>query len=289
MRTIGKLKALSVARAKRPGMYGDGGGLYLQVSAGGAKSWIFRYWVPDRDEATGELLRDLTSGKVRGTTREMGLGSFGVVTLEEARNHARECQQLRDKGIDPIDARRDAKLHAALEKAKALKFRDAAAAYITAHRAGWKNGKHAAQWTSTIERYACPILGDVSVQAVDTTLIMKVIEPIWSTKTETAGRLRGRIESVLDWATVRGFRQGENPARWRGHLAKLLPARSKVRRVKHYPALPYAELPAFLVALRDQDGIAARALEFTILTAARTAETIGRGQGVDGPRGANEG
>ena len=146
---------------------------------------------------------------------------------------------------------------------------------MAAHRVAWKNDKHAAQWPATLTRYAYPIIGELPLHLIDTTLVMKVIEPIWSEKPETANRLRGRIETVLDWATVRGYRHGENPARWRGHLDMLLPSRSKVRKTQHHSALPYAELPAFLVKLREQDGVAARALEFTILTAARTGETIG--------------
>ncbi len=272
---IGKLKALNVAREKRPGMYGDGGGLYLQVSGAGTKSWIFRFWVSERDPSTGEPLRDAVTKKPRGSSREMGLGSFTVVSLEVARALAADARRLRHQGIDPIEARREAKFASVLEKAKAFKFKDAAEAYITAHRPGWRNEKHAAQWTATLETYAYPVIGNLSVQAIDTALVMKVIEPIWSTKPETATRLRGRIESVLDWATVRQYRKGDNPARWRGHLDKLLPKRSKVRKVKHHAALPYAELPEFLTALRAQEGIAARALEFTIATTARTGETIG--------------
>ena len=162
-----------------------------------------------------------------------------------------------------------------LNAAKAMTFRDCAARYIASHRAGWRNPKHAAQWEATLATYAGPVMGGLSVQAIDTALVLKVLEPIWTTKPETAGRVRGRIESVLDWAKVRGYRAGENPARWRGHLDKLLPARSKVRRVEHHAALPYAELPGFLMSLRDQEGIAARALEFAIVTAARTGEVIG--------------
>jgi integrase len=139
----------------------------------------------------------------------------------------------------------------------------------------WKNDKHAAQWTATLQTYAYPLLGNVAVQSIDTALIMKVIEPIWPTKPETAGRMRGRIETILDWATVRGYRRGENPARWRGHLDKLLPSRSKIRKIEHHSALPYAELPTFITKLREQEGVAARALEFTVLTAARTGEVIG--------------
>lgn len=205
----------------------------------------------------------------------MGLGSCITVSLAEARDRALECRKLREKEIDPIDAREAVRRQVALERAKALKFKEAAATYMAAHRVAWKNDKHAAQWVSTLQTYAYPSIGEVSVQSIDTALVMKVIEPIWAEKPETANRVRGRIESVLDWATVRGFRQGENPARWRGHLDKLLPSRAKVRKTKHHSALPYAELPAFLAALRQQDGVAARALEFTILTAARTGETIG--------------
>ena len=199
---IGKLKALSVAREKRPGMYNDGGGLYLQVTGAGAKSWVFRYWISERDPTTGELVREPTTNKVRGTSREMGLGSCMVVTLNEARERAAECRRMREKGIDPIEARREARQQGALEKAKALKFRDAAAAYIAAHRAGCRNDKHVRQWENTLAVYADPIIGALSVQAVDTSLMCKVLEPIWTTKPETAGRVRGRIESILDWAKV---------------------------------------------------------------------------------------
>jgi integrase len=272
---IEKLKALNVARAKKPGMYGDGGGLYLQVTGAGAKSWVFRFWVPERDPATGELMRDPTTKKGIGTSREMGLGSFTVISLDAARDLAADARRLRERGVDPIEARQVAKQTAALEKAKALKFKDAATTYIAAHRAGWRNEKHATQWTATLETYAYPTIGDVSVQAIDTGLVLKILEPIWSKKPETAGRVRGRIESILDWAKARGYRAGENPARWKGHLDQLLPARSKVRKVRHHPALPYDQLPAFMTALRAQDGISADALEFTILTAARTGETIG--------------
>jgi integrase len=275
MPVTGKLKALNVAREKRAGTYGDGGGLYLQVTASGAKSWIFRYWVTERDAQTGALVRDPRTGKVKGRAREMGLGSWATVSLVEARDRALECRKLREKDIDPIDAREAARREAALERAKSLKFKDAAEAYIAAHGVAWKNDKHAAQWPATLKTYAYPILGDLPLQLIDTTLVMKVIEPLWSKKPETASRLRGRIESVLDWATVRGYRQGDNPARWRGHLDQLLPAPSRVRKVKHHSALPYVELAAFLIKLRGQDGIAARALEFTILTAARTSEVIG--------------
>jgi integrase len=254
-RTIGKLTALKVDKAKQPGMYGDGGGLYLRVTEDAAKNWIFRFML-------------------NGRPRWMGMGPLHTVNLAEARKRAGEHRLQRHDGIDPIDARRAERLKAQLEAAKAITFKECAEAYIKAHRAGWHNGKHAAQWQATLATYAEPAIGKLSVQAIDTGLVLKVLEPIWTEKPETAGRLRGRIEAVLDWAKVRGYRAGENPARWRGHLDKLLPARGKVRKVEHHAALPYAELPGFLVTLREQEGIAARALEFTILTAARTGETI---------------
>jgi integrase len=274
MGLIGKLTAVRVAREKRPGFYSDGGGLFLQVGKSSTKSWIFRYWVPERDSLSGNLVVDATTGKRRGRVREMGLGSLITVSLQDARERALECRKFREKETDPIAAREASRREAALQRAKSLTFKDAAAAYMAAHRVAWKNDKHAAQWSATLKNYAYPIIGDLPLQLIDTTLVMKVIEPIWSEKPETANRLRGRIETVLDWATVRGYRQGENPARWRGHLDKLLPARSKVRKTRHHSALPYAELPDFMIKLRAQDGIAAQALEFTILTAARTGETI---------------
>jgi integrase len=156
-----------------------------------------------------------------------------------------------------------------------MTFREGAETYIAAHKAGWKNPKHAAQWPATLATYVYPVFGDLPVQAIDTGLVMKALEPIWTAKPETATRVRGRIESVIDWATARGYRQGENPARWRGHLENLFPKKSKVRRVEHHPALPYDEIGAFTASLRGQGGIGARALEFLILTAARTGEVIG--------------
>ena len=243
-RTIGKLTALKVDKAKRPGMYGDGGGLYLRVTNDGAKNWVFRFML-------------------NGRSRWMGMGPLHTVNLAEARKRAGGHRLRRHDGIDPIEARRVERLQARLDAAKTVTFMECAEAYIKAHSAGWRNGKHAAQWSATLATYAEPLIGALSVQAIDTALVLKVLEPIWTTKTETAGRVRGRIESVLDWAKARGYRAGENPARWRGHLDKLLPARSKVRKVEHHVALPYAEVPAFLVAIPEQQAIAARALEFT--------------------------
>ena len=182
---------------------------------------------------------------------------------------------MRLAGVDPIKARKAALAESRLEAARSITFKDAAEAYIKAHEAGWRNAKHANQWRNTLETYAYPGLGSLPVQGVDVALVMRVLEPIWATKTETASRVRGRIESVLDWASARGYRLGENPARWRGHHENLLPRRSRVQRVEHHPALPYGEVGTFMARLRGQEGTAASALAFVILTACRTGEVIG--------------
>ena len=253
---VGKLTALAVTKARKRGMYGDGAGLYLAIARGGSKSWILRY-------------------KVGGRSRHLGLGPLHAIGLAQARERAADARRLLLDGHDPIEARRASRGAARLDAAKAMTFDQCAEAYIAAHRAGWRNPKHARQWTATLGAYASPVFGALSVQAIDTALVMKVVEPIWATKPETAARLRGRIESVLDWARVRQYRDGENPARWRGHLDHLLPAKTKVHKVRHHATLAYAELAAFMAALRAQDGVAARALEFVVLTAARSGEVLG--------------
>ncbi|WP_010685528.1 phage integrase central domain-containing protein [Methylobacterium mesophilicum] len=253
---LGKLTALGVTKLKIPGMYGDGGGLWLQVSGKGGKSWVFRY-------------------TLRGKSREMGLGPVSTFSLAEARDKALTCRKLCYEGIDPIEMRRGQRQEAAVEAAKAITFRTCAEAYIEAHKAGWRNDKHAAQWTATLATYAFPVFGDLPVQAVDTGLVLKALEAIWITKPETATRVRGRIESVLDWAATRGYRRGENPARWKGHLQNLLPKRSKVRKVEHHAALPFKDVPGFMKAVAAQPGVASKLMAFTILTAARTGEALG--------------
>ena len=236
-----------------PGLHHDGRGLYLQVKNGG-RSWVFRY------------MRDRKP-------RYMGLGPYPDVSLAKARRKAEACRALLPDGLDPIVAREQEAQAARLLDAKAVTFKRCAEQYIDDHQAAWRNTKHAAQWRSTLETYAFPILGALPVQAIDTGLIMKVLKPIWAEKTETATRLRQRIEAVLDWATVQGFRSGDNPARWRGHLDKLLPRASKVHKVSHFEAMPYAELPPFFGDLSKRNAISAKALTFTILTAARSGET----------------
>jgi integrase len=252
-------------------MWCDGGGLYLQVTAGVngevRKSWLFRF-------ATGKITLS-RSGKPRREERQMGLGSLDTVSLAEARDRAAAARRLRERGIDPIDEKRDQRAAQALAAARSMTFDQCRDAYIADNRAGWRNAKHAAQWTATLNAYVTPIFGKLSVQTIDVGLVLKVLRPIWPTKPETANRVRGRIERILDWAKVNGYRSGENPARWRGHLDHLLPRRAKVRPVKHHPALPYSEIGSFVAELRQRDAVAARALEFAILTAARTGEVLG--------------
>lgn len=243
---------------RKPGLHADGNCLYLQITTDDAgavrgRSWIFRYQRGPR-------------------ARDMGLGSANVITLAEARELARQYRKLLLQGLDPI-AERDAQVARNLAASTAtMTFDEAAAIYVRQHRAGW-NPSHAAQWVSTLKAYASPVIGRMSVAGITTAHVMKVVEPIWTEKTETAARLRGRIEAVLGWATVSGHRTGENPARWKDHLDNLLASRTKVRAVKHQPALPYAEMPAFLAELRDtRRGTAALALEFTILTGVRSLD-----------------
>ena len=239
-----------------PGYHGDGGGLYLQISPAGTKSWMFRF-------------------TLAGRSREMGLGPLHTITLERARFKARDCRELLLDGIDPIEARRSSQRTAASNAAHAVTFAAEAEAYIEAHRSGWKNAKHAAQWTSTLETYAYPFIGKQLVSAIDTALVMKCLQPIWTSKTETASRVRGRIESVLDYAGTLNHRTGNNPARWKGHLDNLLPKPTAVAKTEHHAALPHAEVGAFMRQLRLEHGLAAKALELTILTATRTSEATG--------------
>ena len=252
-RLIEKLTPLGVSKKQTPGHYGDGGGLWLQISKFKSKNWVFRY-------------------TLHGTRREMGLGPTHTVSLAEARQKAKECRLTLLDGKDPIEVRETTTLAEALRRAKMMTFDQCAAAYIEAHRSSWKNVKHISQWENTIQAYASPVIGKLPVTSVDTDLVVKILNPIWQTKTETATRLRGRIESVLDWATTSKFRQGDNPARWRGHLENLLSSPNKIAKVKHHPALPWQELGKFMVDLREREGVAARAVELAILTATRSGE-----------------
>ena len=254
-RQIGKLSAVSIPRIKDTGLHSDGSGLYLRVAKGGGKFWIFRFML-------------------HGKAREMGLGAVHALTLAEARIKAAECRRLLTEGVDPIEARNTKQTKLRLEAAKTKTFKQCAEAYIKAHEASWSNAKHRWQWENTLERFAYPAFGDVPVQDVDVMLVLKALEPIWETKTETAARLRGRIESILDWAHARELRNGDNPARWKGKLKNLLPAPSKIQKVEHLPALPYAEVASFMMKLPSQPSVAALALQLAILTATRTSEVL---------------
>src|SRR5262245_37396353 len=251
-RGINRLKPLQIERQSKPGRYSDGGGLYLVVGKTGAKAWAFLY------------MRD-------GKRRELGLGALADVPVADARAKAAALRAVLDKGGDP-QAERDRQR---VEAAPPCTFKEAAEQYIASHKAGWRNAKHAQQWENTLTTYAYPEIGSLAVSAVDVADVLKVLKPVWTTKPETASRLRGRIEAVLDYARAHKWRSGENPARWKGTLDHLLPARTKVQRVKHHAAMPYAKVPAFMAALAEQEGTAALALRFAILTAARTGEALG--------------
>ncbi len=255
-RTIQKLKPLTVSKATKPGVYGDGAGLYLQVGPTGGKSWLFRYML-------------------KGKAREMGLGAVHTITLTEARAKATECRKQLIEGHDPIEVRNAAADAKRKQEATALTFKQCAEEYIKTHKVGWKNAKHLSQWENTLRDYAYPTIGDLPVDAVDTDIIVRCLSPIWNKKTETATRVRGRIASILDWATAMNHRKGDNPARWQGLLENLLAAPDKLANVKHHPALPYQQVSAFMAALRLREGIAARAVEFAILTAVRSGEVRG--------------
>ena len=251
-----RLSALQVSKLTKPGLYGDGGGLTLQITATGAKSWLFRYMV---------------AGKPHG----MGLGPTHTVSLAEARQKALEARKLLIDGVNPLAAKKQNQIAAALADAKMMSFDQCAEAYILAHKAGWKNAKHGDQWTNTLNTYASPVFGHLPVAEIDTGLVVKCLAPIWESKTETASRVRGRIESVLGWATTSGYRTGENPARWKGHLENLLATISKSSRTKNHPSLPWQRIGAFMSALRVREGVSARAVEFAILTACRSGEVRG--------------
>ena len=258
-----KIAALFVKHVSRPGKYSDGGNLYLQVRKATRKS-------PSDDVTKSWLFRYARFGK----DTWMGLGPYPDVSLSEARSLATRERKKILQGVDPLTDKRARKIAARVAHDNMLSFAECAELYVESQAPGWSNPKHIEQWRSTLKNLAGPTIGHLSVDQIDTALVMRCIEPIWTTKTETASRLRGRIEAVLDWAAVRGYRKGDNPARWRGHLDKLLPRPSQVSRVKHHPALPYTEVGAFMQQLRGNPGIASRALELTILTAARTNEVI---------------
>jgi integrase len=255
-RKIGMLSALKINSLKDRGFYCDGGGLYLQVSPSGSKSWVFRF-------------------KEAGRTRDMGLGPLHTINLKEARELATEKRKLRLQGLDPIEVRNGARQAVQLEQAKAITFDKCFEGFFADKSASWKNAKHRQQWLNTIGDYASPVFGSLPVQAVDKALVLQALRPIWRDRPETANRLRGRIEAVLDWAKAHGYRDGENPATRGGHLENVLPSPTAIKKPGHLAALPWNEIAAFMIELKASGGVAARAMEFTILTAARTGETMG--------------
>jgi len=252
-RTLNRLSAFKVEKAKRPGMYADGGGLYLRVAEGGSKQWIFRY------VANGRL-------------RDMGIGPCHTLDLAKAREKARQARELRLDGIDPIAHKRAERAAAVAEAAKAMTFKQCAEGYIKDNEAEWTNPKHCREWATTLSRYVYPVFGELPVASIDTPLVLKALKPLWERTPETASRVRGRIENVLGWATVHHYRTGDNPARWKGLLEHALPARAKVAKVKHHAALPYAQAGAFMAKVRQDTRVAARCLEFIALTVARVSE-----------------
>jgi integrase len=251
VRTIAALKPKD-----RAYLVPDGRGLYMKVQPGGARSWLLRY-------------------QIAGKVHDLGLGRYPEIGLADARGRALAARRVKAEGRDPLVARQAEREARRIEEARSITFRVCAERYIAAHEAGWRNPKHARQWTATLAAYAYPEIGALPVAAIDTGMIVRVLQPIWRTKPETAGRVRGRIETILDYAKALGYRSGENPAAWKGNLAHTLPRRSKVAEVEHHASLPYADLPAFMRDLRARAGIAARCLEWTILTACRTGEAIG--------------
>lgn len=254
-RKTNRLTAIEVGKLEKPGYYCDGAGLYLQISKTGSKSWIMRY----------------TLGK---KPCEMGLGSFLTFTLAEARQRATAQRKLLTDGIDPLATKRSTLLAKRMAEASIITFDKAANAFIEANSPAWRNPKHMVQWRNSIATYASPVIGALPVSTIETSHIMRILSPIWATKTETATRVRGRIEKILDWSKVQGYRTGDNPAAWRGHLSEALPKPSKVAEAAHFAALPWVEIGAFMVALRAAQGAGARAMELIILTATRTSEVL---------------
>lgn len=252
---INRLSAVGVQRITEQGLHPDGAGLYLQVNSRGAKSWIYRF-------------------SISGRAREMGLGSLLVVGLADAREKAHDVRRQVAAGVDPIEARKAAKVEQRLQAAGSVTFDEATERFIAVQEAGWRNDKHRQQWRATLRTYASPSIGSTPVADIGTGHITKILDPLWPAKPETASRLRGRIERILDWSRVRGYRVGENPARWRGHLDQLYPSKTKVRPVQHHAAVPIDAIPKVYARLRDADGVAALAARFTILTAARVGMVV---------------
>lgn len=253
-----ELSAMQVKRLKKPGLHAVGGvsGLCLNVKESGARSWILRCLAGNR-------------------RRHYGLGAFPDVTLAGAREAARKARDLIREGKDPAVERKRLQESLASEQARRMTFSDAAGRFLKRKQIEFRNPKHAAQWRATLETYAYPVIGKLEVDEIELAHIVKILEPIWQTKTETATRTRGRIESVLSWATVSGFRSGDNPARWRGNLDAVLAKPAKLKNVTHHAAVCIDDMPALVAEIRKRSGNAARCLEFAILTACRSVEARG--------------
>jgi integrase len=256
MPNVDRLTALKVQRERRPGMHADGRGLFLCIGANGSRSWVLRY-------------------QLNGKRHDMGLGSAHDVNLAEARERALGARKLRAEGIDPLTAKRERRAVARAAQVKAVTFGECVDTYLAKNESGWRSAQYAKNWRASMVTYVLPTIGTLPVAAIDTNLVLRVIEPIWKTKTVTATAIRGRVESVLDFAKAGGLRSGENPARWGGHLEQILPPPSKVAKKEHHPSLPYADMPQFMAELRAHHSNGALALEFTILAAARTGEVLG--------------
>lgn len=256
-RPIQRLTPIGIKNIKQPGRHPDGGNLYLNVSNSGTKSWIFLY-------------------TLRGKTREMGLGPVQTVSLTKAREEAKKAKELLQAGIDPIEQRAANEQAKKIARLKQTTFDQCAAAFIAMKRSDWKNAKHAAQWETTLKQYVSPVFGDLPVDMIDTPLVLKAISGIWNEKRETASRVLNRIENILDYAKTNGYRSGDNPARWDGVIQHALPSKKKItKKVRHHPAVPIAEMHDFMNDLRTRQASSARAIEFLVLTAARTNEVIG--------------
>jgi integrase len=256
---MGKLNPKQIENLTAAGTYEDGEGLRLVIKPTGKKYWVLRY-------------------QLAGKRREMGLGGFPTVTLKKAREAAADHRKLLSQDIDPLvnrdTERKASRLAEEARQARAISFKSVAEDYITAHKAGWKNVKHGQQWLNTLTTYAFPVIGETPTEEITTEQILKILTPIWHTKPETASRVRNRMEMVLDAAKARRLREGENPARWRGHLDKLLPPRAKVKAVVHHPALPWRELPGFISRIKERQEPTYKAMLLTILTACRTNEAL---------------
>ncbi|MGP5325197.1 tyrosine-type recombinase/integrase [Vreelandella titanicae] len=251
---MGKLTAKGVqklVRESKPGLTNDGDGLYLKVGKGGGASWIYRF-------------------RWNGKLRDMGLGSYAEASLSEARESAAENRKHVKQGIDPLAAREQK----SEKEAVPVTFTHCAARYIQSHRRSWRNAKHARQWVSTLKTYVRPVIGNQPIEDVTTQDILKILTPIWAVKNETAKRVQGRIENILDFAAAHEYRDPVNPARWRGHLDKLLAKPSRVQKVNHHPAMPYDQVATFISSVQRYNSMSSKALLFLILTATRTSEVL---------------